>query len=197
MVKGPFMSIEEKKDSAEKIKRLAEFKAILEKKIQAETLNLEGLKTLLEFVDSMLLERGFQRAKFSKVRNKKERAASTTSRAVFPLKSLSGELLANLHVSQNSMKITPAKDKMFNVKTPPFQQFLIERVLSKMQEKDSKASQKGEMEADKTLSYELSLEGDILQEIIVKNITAERLRELKSSVHWTLEKMYEKTKNRR
>ena len=92
------------------------------------------------------------------------------------------------------MKITPAKDKMFNVKTPPFQQFLIERVLNKMQEKDSKASQKGEIEADKTLSYELLLEGDILQEIIVKNITAERLRELKSSVHWTLEKMYEKTK---
>ena len=188
------MAIEDKKNDAEKIRKLVEFKTILEKKIQEETLNLEGLRTLLEFANSLLLERGFQKAKFSTVKDDKEQALPTGSETVLPLKSLTGELLANLHVSQNSIKMIPAKDKTFNVKIPPFQQFLIERVLDKMQEKDSKASRRGEIAADKIFSYELFLEGDNLREIIVKNITADRLRELKSSIHWTLEKMYEKTK---
>ena len=45
------MAIEDKKNDAEKIRKLVEFKTILEKKIQEETLNLEGLRTLLEFAN--------------------------------------------------------------------------------------------------------------------------------------------------
>jgi hypothetical protein len=47
---------------------------------------------------------------------------------------------------------------------------------------------------DKMFAYNITREGDSLREIIIKNVDEERLRELKSSIRWTLEKMYEKMK---
>jgi hypothetical protein len=35
----------------------------------------------------------------------------------------------------------------------------------------------------------------LLREIVIRNVDEERLRELKSSIRWTLEKMYEKTRS--
>ena len=87
-----------------------------------------------------------------------------------------------------------AEDKNFNINTPPFTQFLVERVLAKMQEKDSELARTGQLTTDKIFSYNIVQEGDIIHEIVIKNSDANRLRELKSSIRWTLEKMYEKTK---
>jgi hypothetical protein len=44
-------------------------------------------------------------------------------------------------------------------------------------------------------AYNIVREGDLIREIIIRNVDEERLRELKSSIRWTLEKMYEKTKS--
>ena len=49
------------------------------------------------------------------------------------------------------------------------------------------------MTPDKMFAYNIVSEGDLLREIILKNVDEERLKELKSSIRWTLEKMYEKT----
>ncbi len=185
-----------RENETEKMKKLAEFKETLEKKIADAEEDLERLKILTELVNETLLERGFKKAKIEK-----PRATETSTRppdmkheTVTPLKDVTGDLLANLHISRDSMRVTIAKGKAFDVKTPPFQQFLIERVLKKMREKDSEAADKGEMPPDKIFSYELILDGDAVREIMIKNLTAERLRELKSSIHWTLEKMHEKMK---
>jgi len=97
-------------------------------------------------------------------------------------------------ISKDSMRITIPQGKTFDVNTPPFKQFLIERVLKKMQEKDSEATSKGEIAIDKVFSYELVLDGDILREISIRNLTEDRLRELKSSIQWTLEKVNEKVR---
>ena len=43
-------------------------------------------------------------------------------------------------------------------------------------------------------SYNIVREGELIREIIIKNADEERLKELKSSVRWTFEKMYEKMK---
>ena len=84
------------------------------------------------------------------------------------------------------------RDKNFRDNIPPFRQFLIERVLLKMQEKDREAARRGEITPDKILSYSIVKEGDIIREIIIRNVSEERIRDLKSSIRWTLEKMYEK-----
>lgn len=191
---GNPMASEEKKNETEKMKKLAKFKTLLEKKIVDGEADLESLKILLEFVNKTLLEKGFKRAEIAKPKPAETLALPPVMEyeTAVPLKTVTGDLLANLYVSQDSMRLTIAEDKTFNVKTPPFQQFLIERVLNKMREKDSEAAGKGEMDHDKIFSYELILDGDTIREIVIRNLTSERLRELKSSIHWTLEKMYEK-----
>ena len=92
------------------------------------------------------------------------------------------------------MHVIIPETRTFNRNTPPFQQFLIERVLEKMREKDVEAANKGEKSRDNIFSYELVLDGDSIRKIAIKHVTPERVRELKSSIRWTLEKMYEKTK---
>ncbi len=109
-----------------------------------------------------------------------------------PLKTATGDLLANLHMGENSMRVVFAEDKDFNISTPPFMSFLVERVLVKMQEKDREAAGTGEIAPEKILSYNIVREGDVVREITIQSIRPERLKELKSTVRWTLEKMYEK-----
>jgi len=183
-------------DDAEKIKKLVEFRARIEKQINELSSDLEGLRLLLEFIDNILLEKGFMRAEF------KKQAPSVSTypqkeleyKAVAPIKTVTGELLANLYIGEDFLRVVLAEDKNFDVNTPPFMQFLVERVLAKMQEKDREASRTGEIPPDKIFSYSIIRDGDILREIVIKNIISERFQELKSSIRWTLEKMYEKMK---
>jgi hypothetical protein len=44
-------------------------------------------------------------------------------------------------------------------------------------------------------SYNIVREGDLIREIIIKNVDDERVKELKSSIRWTFEKMFEKMKS--
>ena len=91
------------------------------------------------------------------------------------------------------MRVVLAEDKSFDVNTPPFTSFFVERVLVKMQEKDREAASTGEFTPNEILSYNIARDGDLIREITIRNVRPERSRELKSAVRWTLEKMYEKT----
>lgn len=183
----------------EKVKKVAEFRTLLEKRIREMETELEGMRVLLEFVDAALLEKGFKRAEMVKPAPPPilpEAAAPPVveyERSV-PLKTATGDLLANLYVGEDSMRVVFAEDKDFNINTPPFMSFLVERVLVKMQEKDREAAGTGEIAPEKILSYNIVREGDLVREITIQNIRPERLKELKSTIRWTLEKMYEKMK---
>ncbi len=185
----------------EKVKKVAEFRTLLEKRIREMETELEGMRVLLEFVDAALLEKGFKRAEMVKPAPPPilpEAAAPPVveyERSV-PLKTATGDLLANLYVGEDSMRVVFAEDKDFNINTPPFMSFLVERVLVKMQEKDREAAGTGEIPPEKILSYNIVREGDLVREITIQNIRPERLKlkELKSTIRWTLEKMYEKMK---
>jgi len=194
-------------EEAEKIKKFVAFKKKLEKKVEGLESELNEQRLMLEAVDSILLEKGFKRAEIAKtpvtaeVSPVKEEALvelppqpSAKDENVIPLKTVTGEPLATLYTNQDSLRIVLAEDKDFNINTPPFTQFLVERVLAKMQEKDSELARTGQLTTDKIFSYNIVQEADTIHEIVIKNFDANRLRELKSSIRWTLEKMYEKTK---
>ncbi|MDH5374680.1 MAG: hypothetical protein OEZ21_11290 [Candidatus Bathyarchaeota archaeon] len=193
---------------AEKIKKLVAFKKKIEKKVEELESELNELRLMLEVVNSTLLEKGFKRAEIAKVPTAiealppEEEAIAQPSpqppaeyENTIPLKTVTGELLANLYVSEDSLRVVLAEDKNFNINTPPFTQFLIERVLVKMQEKDNELARTGQMTQDKIFSYNIVREGDVVHEIQIRNFDADRLRELKSSIRWTLEKMDEKMKS--
>jgi hypothetical protein len=64
----------------------------------------------------------------------------------------------------------------------------------KMKQKDEEFENTGVLTPEKMLDYEIITEGDLLREIVIKNVDGDRLKELRSSIRWTLEKMFEKTK---
>jgi hypothetical protein len=195
-------------EEAEKIKKFVAFKKRLEKRVEGLESELNEQRLMLEAVNSILLEKGFKRAEIAKtpvtaeVSPVKEETPvelppqlSSEFENVIPLKTVTGESLATLYIEQDSLRIVLAEDKSFNINTPPFTQFLVERVLAKMQEKDSELARAGQLTTDKIFSYNIVQEGDTIHEMVIKNFDANRLRELKSSIRWTLEKMYEKTKD--
>ncbi len=198
-------------ESAERIKRLVEFKKKLEKNVEELDSELREQQAILDTVNAILLEKGFKRGELPKELSAKETSPPKEESTVkpespfdqpsavdrdssIPLKAVTGELLANLYVSEDSLRVVPAEDKSFNINMPPFTHFLVERVLAKMQERDSELVKAGQLTPEKIFCYNIVRDGDTIHEIIVKNADSERLRELKSSIRWTLEKMYEKMK---
>jgi len=188
-------------EEKEKIKKIAELRSLLEKRVETMETELDGLKTLLSLIDETLIKEGFKRAEISKpvqVAPKQETPppSVTQQNKGVPLKTVTGDLLAQLYIEKDSVQIKLAEDKNFDVNTPPFKSFFVERVLAKMQEKDREDAGKGKIAPDKILSYSIKQDGNTLREITIRNLRRERSRELKSSTRWTLEKMYEKMKQK-
>jgi cell division septum initiation protein DivIVA len=189
--------------NAEKMKRFLAFKQELEKRIEKLDQKLQEARSMLEVIDSVILERGFQRPEIKEAPSEKEvmpveepapeqeRQTASEAEGIIQLKTVTGELLATLHVSDDILRVVP--DKNFDMNIPPFTHFLVERVLTKMQERDNELTRTGQLTPDKMFSYDIARDGDTIREITIRNVDPERLRELKSSIRWTLEKMYEKT----
>jgi hypothetical protein len=198
-------------EGSEKLKKLVAFKKSLEQKVGNLETELKDLQSMLEAVNSILLEKGFKHAEVTKEPTQPQTLSSKTESApeyeVHPplpsaeqegvtlLKSVTGELLASIFTSENSLRIVPAEDKTFDINTPPFTQFLVERVLTKMQERDNELIRNGQLDPDRIFSYNIVREGDVIREIVIRNVDGDRLRELKSSIRWTLEKMHEKMRS--
>ena len=195
---------------SERLKTLVDFKKKLEKRIKELNSELEESQGVLEAVNSILLEKGFKRGDLKEVKppeteepptvhvtvEEEEPAAPqhVEPESVIPLKTMDDVPLAIIYVDKEALHVLPDETKKFNVNTPPFQPFLVERVLAKMQEKDSELVRMGELAADKMFAFNIMREGDLIREIVIRNFDDDRLKELKSSIRWTLEKMYEKTK---
>jgi hypothetical protein len=197
-------------EDSEKTKKLVTLKTKLEKRIEGLKSELEELQSMLDTVNSILLEKGFKRAEITKESRKAEAAPPSKKEALAKpepsyaqpvpetespasLTTAAGEPLATLYVSEDLLRVSPATDKSFNVNTPPFMAFLVERVFMKMQERDNELARGGQLAPDRIFSYNIVREGDTIKEIIIRNVDPDRIRELKSSIRWTLEKMYEKT----
>jgi len=181
----------------EEIKKIADLREILEEKIKNLEAELEGMRALLDFVNNLLIERSFKKAgEIAKARPPEpvETVPSTAKKILrtVPLKTASGELLANMNIEEGQISIVPASDKQFNVNTPPFTAFLVERIFEKMRNKDQELVRQGRLMPDEVFSYEIEKEGDILREIRIRNVDPQREREIRSATRWTLEKMYDK-----
>ena len=187
-------------DEKEKIKKIAKLREILEKRVEEMKTELDGLKTILDVIDTTLVQQSFKRAELpktiqgsSKIETPKEAPAIKGKKGV-PLKTITGDLLAQIYSEKDLVNISLPEDKKFDINIPPFTSFFVERVLAKMLEKDKEDAEKGKLDPDKIISYEIKQDGNILKEIIIRNLRAERSRELKSSIRWTLEKMFERMK---
>ena len=203
----------------ERMKAMLALKQRIEKRIADLDVEAKELQATLDTVNLMLLEKGFKRGSLKDVETtesvqpqeataqaeqQKPEAGSKEHRPmgyqggepenVIPLKTANEESLAIIYIEKDSMHVLPDESKHFSVNTPPFGNFLVERVLAKMQDKDSELVRLKQLTPDKMFNYNIVREGEFIREIVIRNVDEERFRELKSSVRWTLEKMYEKMK---
>jgi hypothetical protein len=195
---------------SENVKRLIDFKKKIETRLQELEAELKESKAMLDTVNSILLEKGFRRVEIEpkpdatgplSEENKETMGvehetieADVEPESISTLKSVDGDVLADFYVDDGSLHVVPADGKAFSVKTPPFNQFFVQRVLLKMQERDSELARSGQVAPDKILCFDIIREGDVIREIVIRNFDSDRLRELKSSIRWTFEKMLEKMK---
>ena len=188
-------------EEKEKIKKIAKLRVLLEKRVEAMETELDGLKSLLGLIDTTLVKQSFKRAEITnKVQTPPKKVTPQPSvkqqKRGISLKTVTGDLLAQFYTEKDTMQITLAEDQNFDINTPPFTSFFVDRVLAKMQEKDKEEASKGKLDPEKTVSYNIKQDGNIIREIMIRNLRPERSRELKSSIRWTLEKMYERMKQK-
>ncbi len=190
----------------------------LERRLARLEAESKELQATLDTVNSILLEKGFKRGDIKEAKpasteaqveavSQPKQPASVSRESkptgyqggepenVIPLKTLNEESLAIIYIeNDNSIHVLPDESKHFNVNTPPFGNFLVERVLAKMQEKDSELVRQKQLTPDKMFSYHIVREDNLIREIVIRNVDEERFKELKSSIRWTFDKMYEKMK---
>jgi hypothetical protein len=199
----------------EKMKSMIAFKKRLEDQLEKLTVEIIEAQATLDAVNQILIEKGFKRGDIIEVppaptsltkevvlpKHEPEPPKSAPSQqhtepeSVIPLKTMADEPLALMHFDKQTIHVLPDESKNFSVNTPPFSNFLVEKVFAKMQEKDKELVRLGQLATDKMFSYNIVREGDLIREIIIRNVDDERVKELKSSLRWTFEKMYEKMKS--
>ena len=205
----------------EDVQNLLQSKAQLEKQISSLEGELKHLRLLLDVLNKSLAEKSFKVAtvpKDMKMEAPSEAPAPpataearkpeapripptpptpppTAEAQKIPLKAANGTLLATLQVAEDEIKVSPSEKIKFNVNTPPFNQFLISKVLANIAAQDREAAIAGRIEPDDIMTYRVIQDNDILKELIVRNYRdRKRVADLRNSARWTLEKMYEKMK---
>lgn len=197
---------------SEKLKLLIGFKKRLEKKISDLELELQEMKITAEILNSILIEKGFKRGDMktiiasshkpetlkkidkSDINPKSPVFQSKDSENVIPLKTKNGESLAIIYVNNEVLHVLLDETKNFDANVPPFSSFLVKRVFMKMKQKDEELVKTGVIASEKMFTYDITTEGELIREIVIKNVDENRLKDLRSSIEWTLEKMYEKSK---
>ena len=197
---------------SEKLKLLIGFKKRLEKKISDLELELQEMKITAEILNSILIEKGFKRGDMkaiipsshkpetlkkidkSDINPKSPVFHSKDPENVIPLKTKNGESLAIIYVNNEVLHVLLDETKNFDVNIPPFSSFLVKRVFMKMKQKDEELVKTGVISSENMFTYDIATEGELIREIVIKNVDENRLKDLISSIEWTLEKMYEKSK---
>ena len=200
----------------EKMKSLIAFKKRMEEQLEKLCAEAKEVQVALDIVNGMLIDKGFKRGDIKEVTEipplkevvlpkqelepptvtvQRDAPLQTEKESVIPLKTMADEPLALMYFEKQAIHVLPDESKNFSVNTPPFTNFLVEKVFTKMQEKDAELVKAKQLAADKTFSFNVVREGDLIREIVIKNVDEERLKELKSSIRWTFEKMHEKMKS--
>lgn len=181
------------------LKRLAEMKAYLEKKITESDREAERLRSFLEVVDSLLAEKSFRHVKIS------PQAQATAApegvegvrrqpSEVWPITSPEGVHLADVETTESELTLVPDRSIRYEVASPPLRAFLVARVLDPMHTKDQDAARAGQLSDNKVLVYEVEEDGGTLKALRVRNYGDQRrLSELRNAIRWTIRRMYEKT----
>jgi len=178
------------------VQRLAEAKSYLQRRIEELEAELELLRTLSKLVDAALSRESFVRA------SELPREAPAPPAAEGPsdmgqllsetsVTSREGRELAKVLTYERGVVVRPLID--LPVDSPPFRSFFLAKILDGYRRKDEELVKAGELAEDEAFDYEVREEGGLVREIRIRNYRDERrLREIKSALRWTLNRVLER-----
>ncbi|MCX8204361.1 MAG: hypothetical protein N3H31_01725 [Candidatus Nezhaarchaeota archaeon] len=173
---------------SEPIKELAELKKYLEERISSLQREINVLKSLAKVVDEALSRDSFkQAAELLEPRRVEEGVMSVMTRE--------GRVLGKIFIGLDSIRIEPSPELSFDVNTPPFKAFFIDKVLEAMKARDKESAERGLLDPERVMDYQVQTEGERLKCIVVKNVVDERrIREIRNAIRWTFERMLDRMK---
>jgi hypothetical protein len=180
--------------SEDETKKLLIFREEMEKRISLLKSEIEDLRRAIAEIDRRIVSYGFRQPIVEPLRESAPAEDNGAEESSMSIKSKDGVSLGTLLVKKNEIIFSPRSEIIFNVSTPPFQSFLVDRVLSNMRLTDEEKVKTGEISANEVMTFEVLLEGERISNLVIRNYGGDRrLREIQSSLRWTFDKMHEKT----
>ena len=183
-------------------KRLLQFKETMEQRMAELEAEAADLRAAMAAIDNMIVVEGFRTPTVPKdIPQPEPRTETPQAETLQPesfeegmsITSKDGAVLGRMKVEGKDLVFEPQSEYEFKTDIPPFQSFLVERVLANMSSTDRERAVNGEIDQSEILEYEVNEEDGVLRELHVRNYGGERrLREINSSLRWTFDKMYDK-----
>lgn len=178
----------------EKLKALTDLIMYFRHHINELDLEINRVQSLLQITEETLIEKSFREAEEIQPNISQSSDILAEHQKSIPLKTRTGTLLASMYLNDKQIKIIPSDHIRFDINTPPFKAFMIDRILDPATIESKEAVEREKIDTNKAFSYKIDLDNNIIREITIRNyINERRLREIKSSLRWTLEKMWERT----
>jgi len=156
--------------------------------MQELQLEIRDIERAIAEIDRVIVKRGFQQSAPEAAED-----SSSSEEDSVSIKAKDGTVLGTTQIGEREIVVVPSEGLSFPVSTPPFQSFLVDRVLGNMRSSDETRASNGEIPPDEVLSFEVSTDGELIRKVVVRNYGGERrLREIRSSLRWTFDKMYDK-----
>ena len=128
-------------------------------------------------------------------RNHDEQSQSIETRQIKRMKD--NTLIANVEVTREKIEITPMESINFNIDTPPFKSFFINRILEGMKNKDLDKVKQGQIDTANIIAYNTipkDNNDNTIKKIEIKNYRdKERVNEIFNTVAWVFTRMLEKS----
>jgi len=203
------------------IKNAAEIREWLTKLISEKQEEIERIKITLSLIDSVLKQGSFKTAanlnlskksfsneKSSVVeneikkddisriqKNQEEKPQALETRQIKRMKD--NTVIAQVEVSKEGIEIIPMESINFNLETPPFRSFFINRILEGMKSKDIDKVKQGQLSETDVISFNTLPKDNsenIIKKIEIKNYRdKERINEIFNTVAWVFTRMLEKS----
>jgi hypothetical protein len=178
-------------------RRLLRFRETMEQRMAELEAEAADLRAAMATIDRMIVAEGFRTPTVPEAAPQPTQRVETPQPESFKegmsITSKDGAILGRMRVDGKDLFFEPQSEYGFKTDIPPFQSFLVERVLANMSSTDRERAANGEMDQSEILEYEVEEEDGVLRSLRVRNYGGERrLREISSSLRWTFDKMYDK-----
>lgn len=174
----------------EETRKLLRVRDSIEKRIRSLESEVQDLKSAIAEIDKTIVKQGFRQPVFTSAHKEKD---EPDVNGRITIKTRDGVTLGYLRSDDDEIIFKPLNGLGFSVDTPPFRSFLVDRVLNNMKSTDEGRAAKGEITPEEILSFDINTDENKITSITIRNYGGERrLREIRSSLRWAFDKMYEK-----